>query len=149
MSPAYQSSKKVFKADHLCTTQRLPPGTRFVQLPRPDNIPICCKLPKTEPHQNWCTINVEAEEFSVKCPDSGTALKINLLKKLVGLANKENNNVLVPIDKNGESFKVLAVSGLKTHVFLGPFGSEFYRDSGHESTPSPISRYVVVLEISI
>ena len=142
MSTPNQSSKKVFKANNLLRTQRIPPGTRFVQLSRRDKIPICCKLPKTEPHQNWCIINVETEKFSLKCPDSRTALKIEILKKLVLLANKQNQNVLVPVDQNGESFKVLAVPGLKTHILVGPFESVYYRDSGHESTPSPMSRYL-------
>ena len=134
------SSKEIFKADHLCTTQKLPRGIRFVQLPRPDKNPICCKLPKTESHQNWCTINTEVEESVVKCPDSGIALKIDMLRKCVELANKENNNIFVPINLNAEYFQVLAVGGLETHVFAGPFGSELNQDSGHESTPPPLSR---------
>ena len=147
MSSPNQASKKVFKANHLLRTQRIPPGTRFVQLSRRDKIPICCKLPETEPLQNWCILNVETEKFSVKCPDSRTALKIELLKKLVLLANKESQNVVVPVNQNGEVFKVLAVPGLKTHVLVGPFESVYYRDSGHESTPSPMSRYVIFTTI--
>ena len=97
-----QDSKNSFLADFNCTTQSLPPGTQFVKLHRPDKNPISVKLPKTDPIQNWCTINVESEDHSVKCPNSGVALKTKMLKKVVYLANDENNNIIIPISAGGE-----------------------------------------------
>ena len=95
-------SKKTIVADQEKTCEKLPPDTQFVRLHRADKNPISVKLPKTDPHQHWCTINVDAQEGPIKCPNSGVALIPKMLKKVVGLANDENNNIIVPISAGGE-----------------------------------------------
>ena len=95
-------SKKTIVADQEKTCEKLPPDTQFVKLNRVDKNPISVKLPKTDPNQHWCTINVDAQEGPIKCPNSGVALIPKMLKKVVGLANNENNNIIVPISAGGE-----------------------------------------------
>ena len=97
-------SKKTIVADQEKTCEKLPPDIQFVKLNRADKNPISVKLPKTDPNQHWCTINVDAQEGPIKCPNSGVALIPKMLKKVVGLANNENNNIIVPISAGGEVF---------------------------------------------
>ena len=106
-------SKKSIVADQEKTCEKLPPDTQFVKLNRVDKNPISVKLPKTDPNQYWCTINVDAQEGPIKCPNSGVALIPKMLKKVVGLANNENNNIIVPISAGGEVFiSTLLTQGL-------------------------------------
>ena len=116
--------------DTLCTdpTQRLPDGVDTITLMRNDQGPITIKLSKTQTNQYWCTVKVEEiTGKALRCPGSQTALVTKLLKRLPGLAEEEELPVKVPIltkhTRNGESFEAIAVPGLKTHVFVGPFES--------------------------
>ena len=105
-------SKKTIVADQEKTCEKLPPDTQFVKLNRVDKNPISVKLPRTDPNQHWCTINVDAQEGPIKCPNSGVALIPKMLKKVVGLANNENNNIIVPISAGGE----VCISLLSTYT---------------------------------
>ena len=65
-------------------------------------------------------------QSSIQCPDSSLVLKCAILQQAATLATATSTTVRIPIPvaEQDQSFGVLAVPGLKTHVFVGPFKSK-------------------------
>ena len=61
--------------------------------------------------------------YAVTCPESDLTLKVKVLKKATEMAAENQITVRIPITTRGEgkNFGVLAVPGVETHVFVGPF----------------------------
>ena len=105
----------------------LPDGVSVVNMTQTEhNQPAMIILPSTDQNQYWCTINVSTPNREITCTDSGVNLRVKMLKDAADLANQDKTTIRIPITtrKGVENCGVYPVSGLGTHVFVGPFTSK-------------------------